>query len=534
VASKKSEQVVQPQEEIRLSPQVLAALTLAVLTAVALRFRGLGRTSLWSDELVSWWAASGENLGEVISRCVSCMATPPLSFLVEHVSVRLAGTSEWALRLPSALAGVAAVVVIFAVGRRMFGNAAGLVAAFLLAIHPVHLWFSTDARPYSLAILLAAGSTWALSELLRSGGSWRAVVAYAVLTAGLLHAQFIFIPFVLAQVLTLLLAGRCGVQRPPWSRMAAALGGAALLALPLVPHLLSVAGRASSLTWPYRGQIPPGVFAYFQTTPLVLAMLLTGALWLALGRRDGGGGGVPVAQPEAMQRADLLALTLAYLVPALLLSAAALVLDLPTLLKPRYLVASLAPCVLLVGWLLTRFTWRPGRWILALTYLALVFGGDLGPLRSGATFNVNARNENWSAAAQVVRDDLQPGDLVLLRGGLVETDDLFSGSFPQECEGYLAATLGDFYLPTRPEIVLLPQKFDATLDPELYRRHIGKHLEGRQRIWFVMLNPSNPAEYYTPLARYITEVTGRPYRLAGTGDFVYVGQVTLALLVAVD
>jgi hypothetical protein len=274
------------------------------------------------------------------------------------------------------------------------------------------------------------------------------------------------------------------------------------------------------------------VFAYFQTTPLAVAVLLTGALWLTLGRRKDGS--APAPQPEAGQRADLLALALAYLVPAALLSVAALGLDLPTLLKPRYLVASLVPCVLLVGWLLTRFAWVPGRWIFTLTYLALVFAGDLGPLRRGETFNVNARNENWSAAAEVIQSDLRPGDLVLLRGGLVETDDLFRGSFPEVCEGYLAATLGDFYMPTRPEIVLLPQQFDATIDPDLYRRRIGRHLAGRQRIWFVMLNPSNPADYYTQLARYITEVTGRPYRVGGTGDFVYVGQVTLVLLEAVS
>ena len=185
-----------------------------------------------------------------------------------------------------------------------------------------------------------------------------------------------------------------------------------------------------------------------------------------------------------------------------------------------------------MGWLLTRLAWAPGRWILTLTYLALVFAADLGPLRRGETFNVNARNENWRAAAQVGQGDLQPGDLVLLRGGLVETDDLFRGSFPEVCEGYLAATLGDFYMPTRAEIVLLPQQFDATIDPDLYHRRIGEHLAGRERIWFVMLNPSNPADYYARLARYITEVSGRPYRLGGTGDFVYVGQVTLALLEA--
>jgi 4-amino-4-deoxy-L-arabinose transferase-like glycosyltransferase len=514
----------------RLTPPVLLGLAAALVAAAVLRLRGLGDASLWSDELVAWWAASGESLGDVVSRATTCMATPPLSFLVQHMSVGAAGASEWALRLPSALAGIAAVALAFAAGRRLFGHAAGLAAAFLLAVHPVHLWFSTDARPYSLAVLLALGSTWALSEMVRSQGRWTAVATYAVLTAGLLHAQFIFVPFVVAQVVALLLMPRSGVPALPARRLAVALGGMALLALPLAPQLLSVAGRASSLTWPFRGTIPPGLFAFFQTTPLAVGALLTGVAWLVAGRR----GGDPPETMAPQRRADLLALSLGYVVPAALLSLTALTLDLPTLLKPRYLVASLAPCVLLVGWLVTSFSWRPGRWILTLTYLALVFGGDVGTLRRGETFNVNARNENWGAAAQVVKQGLQPGDLVLLRSGLVETDAYFQGAFPEMCRGYLETPLGDFYLPSRPETVLLPHAFDAGAHPDAYQDRIGRHLAGRRRIWFVMLNPASPSDYYRQVARYVTDAGGRSYRLGGTGDFVYLGQVTLALLEAVD
>lgn len=97
-------------------------------------------------------------MAEVISRCGSCVATPPLSFLLEHLSVRALGPSETAPRLPSALAGIATVGVVFGAGWRMFGPTVGAVAALLMAIHPVDLCFSADARPYGLAILLAAGA----------------------------------------------------------------------------------------------------------------------------------------------------------------------------------------------------------------------------------------------------------------------------------------------------------------------------------------------------------------------------------------
>jgi uncharacterized membrane protein len=515
-------------------PWALAALGVAVAVGAILRLRRLGVPSLWADELVSWWAASGDTLGQVISRTNECMATPPLSFLVQHVSVGLAGPGEWSLRLPSALAGIATIVVVFLAGRRLFGPAAASVSALLLAIHPVHLWFSTDGRPYSLAILLAAGSTWALSELVRSG-RWAPAVAYAVLTAAMLHAQFIFVPFVLAQALALALAGRMGARAMRPGRVAAAVGGAVLLALPLAPQILGVAGRASSLTWGFRGETPPGVFAYFQTTPLVVAALAAGAVWLmarpgeaARGERESG------ATLEGQSRFDLLALILGFLVPSLLLWGAARALDLSTLLKPRYLSVSLVPCVLLLGWLVARPPWPAGRFTLGGSFLLLiVVTGVVGPLRRGETFNANAGQEDWRTVATILQQEMQPGDVLLLRSGLVETTELFAGSYPESCKPYLAAPLGaGLYLEPALDPVLLPNDFNPGSYPEAYRERVARRLQGRSRIWFVMLNPPNPPAYYQQVARYLEETTRRPFRLGRTGNFEYLGQVTLALFEA--
>ncbi len=509
----------------------LGVLIASVLAASFLRLKSLGAASLWSDELVSWWAVSAESLGDVISRSTSCMATPSLSFLVEYLSVGLGGASEWSLRLPSALAGIATVVVIFFAGRRMFGPATGATAAALLAIHPVHLWFSADARPYALAMLLAAGSTWAVSELLRSA-SWLSVAAYAVLTAALLHTQFIFLPFVLAQVIVLglALAGRAGATVPAPARVGAALGGAALLSLPVLPQLLGIAGRAKSLTWSFPGDLPPGVFSFFQTTPLAVALLLAFGAWMVVWPK----GERFLARHEARQNPDLLALLLGFLVPSLLLTFGALALELPTLAKPRYLSASLVPCVLLVAWLLTRPAWKTGRWLLIAAYLALVFAGKVGgPLSRGESFNGNANQEDWRGVGQILQEEVEAADLVLFRSGLVEVDDHYQGEFPAECASYLVAPLGNFYLPSQPPMILLPQEFDPASNPEAYRRHIGQHLVGKSRIWFVMANPPNPPAYYQSVVRYLQEVTGLRFRLGRTGNFEYRGQVTLALFEAI-
>ncbi len=81
---------------------------------------------------------------------------------------------EVATRLPSILAGLASVVGVAVLLRSWGFGAGGLVAAFLLALHPWHVRYGVDARAYSFAVLWSIlGCLW-LGKLVRAGGdAWR-------------------------------------------------------------------------------------------------------------------------------------------------------------------------------------------------------------------------------------------------------------------------------------------------------------------------------------------------------------------------
>src|SRR5207302_9729664 len=72
------------------------------------------------------------------------------------------GSSELALRSLSAAWGVAAVVLTFLIGRRLFGLLAGSVAALLLAVAPLAVYYSQEVRMYAqvTALWLLAGSAY--------------------------------------------------------------------------------------------------------------------------------------------------------------------------------------------------------------------------------------------------------------------------------------------------------------------------------------------------------------------------------------
>src|SRR4029077_9241470 len=86
------------------------------------------------------------------------------------VWTQVTGTGEFGLRSLSALAGVATVPVAYLLGLELRGRRAGLMAAALVAVNPMLLWYSQEARAYALLALLCAVSLLYCARAERRGG----------------------------------------------------------------------------------------------------------------------------------------------------------------------------------------------------------------------------------------------------------------------------------------------------------------------------------------------------------------------------
>ena len=133
----------------------LAAVAGLIVLATVVRFYGIGHQGFWFDEantaqLVRF--SPGRMLG-LLPRTES---TPPLYYCVAWVWARLWGDSEAGLRSLSALAGVLVVPVAYLAGARLMTRRAGLIAAALTACSPLLIWYSQEARSYSLLVLFTA------------------------------------------------------------------------------------------------------------------------------------------------------------------------------------------------------------------------------------------------------------------------------------------------------------------------------------------------------------------------------------------
>jgi hypothetical protein len=138
-------------------------LTGIVVVAALLRLVGLGSRSLWLDEGGEYDAVRG-SLGHLFRRVVNRESTPPLSYVYEWLCTKVIGTSEFALRLPFALLGIALVPVMYLAARSLGGRRAGLIAAALAACNPMLVWHAQDARSYTLLALLLTGTVAALAR----------------------------------------------------------------------------------------------------------------------------------------------------------------------------------------------------------------------------------------------------------------------------------------------------------------------------------------------------------------------------------
>jgi len=137
-----------------------AALGLALLmvVGVVLRLAPIGANRFHQDEaLYSFWALQVATGRDTIL-IHSPVDKPPLFIYTLALCFKLFGPSEVAARLPSELASVASIALLYYLARRLYGRSVAILAAVLMALSPFSILFAPTAftDPLMVAWVLAA------------------------------------------------------------------------------------------------------------------------------------------------------------------------------------------------------------------------------------------------------------------------------------------------------------------------------------------------------------------------------------------
>ncbi|HEU5041318.1 MAG TPA: glycosyltransferase family 39 protein, partial [Gemmatimonadales bacterium] len=173
---------------------------LASLVALGLRCYALGANSLWMDEVATLQVARNSLVTIPEAALHQNAFEPPLYFWLVHLVTGVAGWSEAALRGLSAVAGAAAVPLLWYLVRELDGSVlAADLAAGLAAVNPLLLWYAQEARPYALVSALGLASLASLAAALRRGRLryWVGYAGFGAL-ALLSHAVAVVFPAIAA------------------------------------------------------------------------------------------------------------------------------------------------------------------------------------------------------------------------------------------------------------------------------------------------------------------------------------------------
>lgn len=413
----------------------LAAVGLLVVVAAWLRLHNLGEQSLWFDEAATWSQVSG-NFYKLLSDTLSDNY-PPLYNVLTWLLVQVFGDPEWVLRLPAALLGIATVPLIYLLGERLGGRWTGLIAALLLTLSGFHIWYSQEARMYSLLAFAATLHTWMLLRYLdrQSPGRRNAMIA----TGAILLFSHPYGP------LTWLCLGAGAMLAPP--RPAA---GAPVRKL-IKHHLISVAfffpwGVAllvNAVEITIQGfwiptPTPPYVWTQVQ--------LLTGNLLLPLAALAT----LAVIRPSRLPSALRLALPmlLLWLLGPIILGLLASVLIKPVFVA-RYIIGSLPALFLLAAYGITR--WLPSSAAVAAAAVACAAAAATSLALASPPMR-----EDWRSAVAEVEAALAPQDCVMVLPGYNGVTWDYYHRDRQACMLWNVEQLSDYKLaPTGAKLLVL-------------------------------------------------------------------------------
>ena len=231
----------------RTRPPARTVLIGLVLVAAAVRFGTLGAKGFWGDEL-STVDLVHRSLTHMLTGIGNLESTPPLYYVVSWLWVKVFPATEVGIRAIPAISGVALVPVAYWIGREVAGERAAIIAAALVASNPFLIWYSQEARSYSLLALLGAVSLLLMLRALRRP-TGRRCAAWAFAGSLALATHYFAAFLVLPEAMVLLRAA--GRRRAVMAAIGMiAVAGALLLPLALQQQAHGHAdwiGRASIL-----------------------------------------------------------------------------------------------------------------------------------------------------------------------------------------------------------------------------------------------------------------------------------------------
>lgn len=163
---------------------------LSLIFGLGLRLVSINQ-SLWLDEAISVQTALNYSVPEILTQFAPKDVHPPLYYIILNLWLKIFPLSEFYIRLPSIIFGLLTAVFVYKIYKLAFEDKKGaFLSMLLLLLSPLHLYYSQEARNYSLASFLVAGSFYYFIKLLKKGGL-KNTALYTVFSVLMLYSHYL-------------------------------------------------------------------------------------------------------------------------------------------------------------------------------------------------------------------------------------------------------------------------------------------------------------------------------------------------------
>jgi len=193
-----------------------------VLLAVAAVLRIVSLDNdLWIDEVLTLVDFVRLPVGQIVTDYSSDNQHVFFSVLA-RLGVSMFGESAWAIRLPSVIFGIASIWAAMRLAALVYGGRVALYTGLLLTLSYHHIWFSQNARGYTLLLFGTIFSTCLLLRGLQTG-KWRYWMAYALVIAlsAWAHLTAVFVAIAHGFVIAIVLLKQGRLDQGRWRALVA-------------------------------------------------------------------------------------------------------------------------------------------------------------------------------------------------------------------------------------------------------------------------------------------------------------------------
>lgn len=158
--------------------------------------------SFWLDEAINVLAIKNLTLPELITKYALSDFHPPGYFVILWLWSKLFGYSEIAARIPSVIFAVFSIYLVYLLVKKISSQRSALVTSSILAINPLHIYYSQEARMYIFAIFAVVLNYYFFVNLFQRKRSFLGLLLSNILVFSSDYLAYFTFP---AQFITLLL-----------------------------------------------------------------------------------------------------------------------------------------------------------------------------------------------------------------------------------------------------------------------------------------------------------------------------------------